>query len=160
MHPRVERALAQSQHAYKVHRHDSFPAPIRSPVDFAAQLGYELGRITKTLLIRSNTGDVHAMVVSSMGRKIEFASVARTLGVKRVQVASPAELDSVVGYPEKGVSPLGIENLKILLDDDLFRFETILIGAGEPGVEIELRPADLAALTNGLRVAVAADGIS
>jgi Cys-tRNA(Pro)/Cys-tRNA(Cys) deacylase len=137
-----------------VHRHDSFPVPIHSPADFAAQLGYELGRITKTLLVRSTTGDLYAMVVSPMGRKIDFAAVARALGVKRVQIASPAELASLVGFPEKGVSPLGVEDLTVLLDDDLFRSDTILIGAGEPGVEIELSPADLAALTGGLRTAL------
>jgi Cys-tRNA(Pro)/Cys-tRNA(Cys) deacylase len=91
-----------------------------------------------------------------MGRKIDFAAVARALGVKRVQVASPSELASLVGFPEKGVSPLGVGDLKVLLDDDLFRSETILIGAGEPGLEIELSPADLAALTGGLRTALAA----
>ena len=138
-----------------MYRHADLSAPINSPADFAAQLGYELSRITKTLLIRSIAGDIHALVVSPMGKKIDFPLVARLLGAKRVQVSPPDELQRLTGYPERGVSPLGVHGLKTLIDEELFRFETILIGAGEAGVEIEINPTDLESITNATRAPIA-----
>jgi Cys-tRNA(Pro)/Cys-tRNA(Cys) deacylase len=155
VHAKVEGALAALPSAFKVHRHADFAKPIHSPADFANQLGYDLGRITKTLLVRSINGDSHALVVSPMGKKIDFAAVARVLGAKRTQVASREELQSITGYAEQGVSPVGVEGVKILIDESLFEFETILIGAGEAGVEIEISPADLQALTGAHRAPLA-----
>ena len=155
MHPKVEDALKNRPVAYKVHRHDAFPAPIHSPADFAVQLEYPLERITKTLLVRTTTGDRYAVVVAPMGRKIDFRAVAGHVGAKRVEVASAADLSSLTGYPEKGVSPLGLENLPVLLDEGLFTFPTILVGAGEAGVEIEIAPDALAHITSATRAPLA-----
>jgi Cys-tRNA(Pro)/Cys-tRNA(Cys) deacylase len=156
VHARVAEALRANPVEYTIHRHDAFSAPIRSPADFAAALSYDLGRITKTLLVRSSAGDVHAIVVAPMGKKIDFRGVASLLGVKRIEVASGAELGSLTGYPEQGVSPLGVPDLRILMDQGLFDLSTILIGAGEAGVEIEINPADLARVTGAIRAPLAA----
>jgi Cys-tRNA(Pro)/Cys-tRNA(Cys) deacylase len=157
VHAKVEEALRKKPVEYTIHRHDALSAPIHSPADFAAALDYDLGRITKTLLVRSSVGDVHAMVVAPMGKKIDFRGVAGLLAVKRIEVASGADLISLTGYPEKGVSPLGVANLRIFMDQGLFDFPTILIGAGEAGVEIEIRPADLAGITGAIRAPLAVD---
>ena len=101
MHAKVEAALHAHTVDYTVHRHDAFSAPIHSPADFSAELGYELPRITKTLLVRSTSGDAYAMVVAPMGKKIDFRGVANLLGVKRVEVASAADLAEFVGYRRK-----------------------------------------------------------
>jgi Cys-tRNA(Pro)/Cys-tRNA(Cys) deacylase len=154
VHPRVSDALQRLQCPYKVHRHDALPLPVRSPADFAAQLGYDLGRITKSLLVRSTGADRYAVVVSPMGKKIDFGAVARLINVKRVEVASCLELANHTGYPEKGVSPLGVEQLPVFLDEMLFQFPTVLVGAGEVGVEVELSPDDLQRATGGTRAAV------
>ena len=156
MNPRVLHVLQGQSRTYRVHRHDELAAPIRSAADFAQQLGYDLARITKTLLVRSTGADSYAMVVSPMGRKINFLAVARLLGVKRVEVASCLDLAAHTGYPEKGVSPIGVEQLRVFLDETLFQFPTILVGAGEAGVEIELNPEDLEAITGGIRVPISA----
>ena len=155
MHAKVEEALRKNPVKYTIHRHDAFSAPIHSPADFAAALGYDLGRITKTLLVRSIAGDMHALVVAPMGKKVDFHGVAGLLTVKRIEVASGTDLISLTGYPEKGVSPLGVTNLRILMDQRLFDFPTILIGAGEAGVEIEIKPVDLAGITGAVRAPLA-----
>jgi Cys-tRNA(Pro)/Cys-tRNA(Cys) deacylase len=139
---------------YTVHRHDAFSEPIHSPADFAAVLGYELARITKTLLVRSTAGDTYALAVAPMGKKVDFRGLAELMGVKRVEVAPAADLASLAGYPEKGVSPLGVDKLPVFIDQGLFEFPTILVGAGEAGVEIEIAPADLAAITRANRASL------
>ena len=151
----MEQALRAHTVEYTVHRHGAFSAPIHSPADFAAELGYDLGRITKTLLVRSTAGDAHAIVVAPMGKKIDFRSVAGLLGVKRVEVASAADLTALTGFPERGVSPLGLKDLPIFMDEGLFAFPTILVGAGEAGVEIEISPGDVAAIASARRTVLA-----
>jgi Cys-tRNA(Pro)/Cys-tRNA(Cys) deacylase len=149
---KVSEALQAHAGKYCVRRHSDFPQPIRTPADFAAQLGYPLERITKTLLVRSADGR-HAVLVASMGKKVDFTAVARELASKRIEVAPASELLSLTGYPPNGVSPLGIENLPVLMEEGLFVFDTVLIGAGQPGVEIEIDPNILLATTRARRLA-------
>jgi Cys-tRNA(Pro)/Cys-tRNA(Cys) deacylase len=61
-----------------------------------------------------------------------------------------AKLQQKIGYPPNGVSPLGVEEFPIFLDEDLMILETVLIGAGETGVEIEIAPVDLQLLTKAI----------
>jgi Cys-tRNA(Pro)/Cys-tRNA(Cys) deacylase len=149
---KVSEVLQAHSGKYRVHRHSDFPQPIHTPADFAAQLGYPLERITKTLLVRSADGR-YAVLVASMGKKVDFKAVAGELESKRIEIAPASELLSLTGYPPNGVSPLGIENLPVLLEEGLFAFNTILVGAGEPGVEIEIDPKALLAITRARRLA-------
>jgi Cys-tRNA(Pro)/Cys-tRNA(Cys) deacylase len=121
--------------------------PIRTPQDFANALGYDLSRITKTLFVKGYSPDGYALVVSSVNKKVNFALLASALGSKRVQVARQEDLQEKIGYPPYSVSPLGIKEFPIFLDKDLMKLETVLIGAGTSGVEIEIAPADLLLLT-------------
>lgn len=151
MQEKVIEELRKHTVDYTIHRHDAFSEPIQSPADFAAVLGYELGRITKTLLVRSTAGGQYAMAVAPMGKKVDFRALAALIGVKRVEVAPAPDLAAVAGYPEKGVSPIGVDGVPVFIDEALFDFATILVGAGEPGVEIEMAPGDLAAVTGARR---------
>jgi Cys-tRNA(Pro)/Cys-tRNA(Cys) deacylase len=154
LHAKVTEELRKHKVDYTIHRHDAFSEPIHSPSDFAGVLGYELGRITKTLLVRSTAGGNYAAVVAPMGTKVDFRGLASLMEVKRVEVAPAADLAAVAGYPEKGVSPIGIAGVPVFMDEGLFGFATILVGAGEAGVEIEIAPGDLAAVTGARRASL------
>ena len=144
MHPLVHQALLGV--TYRVRHHADCPQPIRSPRDFAACLGYELARITKTLFCRSTRREKYALVVAPMVSKVDFTVIAQALGCPRVEVADKAELESMLKYPPNGVSPLGVEGYPVFIDQSLMDQPTILIGSGMVGVEIELQPAALAQL--------------
>ncbi len=150
MHPNVERALTRCPVSYRVHRHSEFPERIRNPVDFARQLNYDLARIAKTLLVRSPVGSPYTLVTAPVGKRVNFTVLARELGVKRLEIASSSELQLVTGYPAQGVSPLGVADTRVYLDSSLLQFSTVLIGAGETGEEIEIRPDDLLSISGGI----------
>jgi Cys-tRNA(Pro)/Cys-tRNA(Cys) deacylase len=155
VHPKVAETLTRTRTAYKAFRHADFPEPIKSPADFAAQLQYDLNRISKSLLVRCAGGNRYAIVVAPMSKKVDLSRVAAQLGCKRVEVAPARDLQSLTDYPPNGVSPLGITgNIPVIIDDSLFIFDTILVGAGEAGVEIELNPDDLLSITNGSRISL------
>jgi Cys-tRNA(Pro)/Cys-tRNA(Cys) deacylase len=148
VNPRVAGTLNASPHPFIVRRHADFPKPILGFRDFALALGYDEARITKTLLVRTvDGGGSFALLVAPCNRRIDMKAVACMLSAKRVRMATPFELQQVTGYPPGGVSPLGVVGIRILVDQSLLPQPTVLVGAGEPAVEIELAPDSLTDLT-------------
>ena len=143
LHPKVARALEVSGKAYQIHRHQQFDTPIRGPGDFAAALGYSLDRIVKAVFLRDHGATRFAMGVCATNRKLHLDKIAAELGIGRLEVASRKELEEKTGYPVFGVSPLGVEPIPVFMDEHLLGLASVLIGAGQAGVEIESSPSDL-----------------
>lgn len=148
MHPKVEAILRSSALMYKVHRHADLPVPIQNPQDFAQALGYHLDCITKSVLLNAEPEEVYCLAVCSVDRKINLKLLAALTHTRRVHLARAEELQRLTDYPSRGVSPLGIADIPIYIDESLLTLPTILIGAGEIGVEIELSPTDLVTLAH------------
>lgn len=145
-HVNVLRSVDESGVNYTIHDHASFDTPIKSPQDFAGALGYPLRRITKTVFLRSKSAEERfAAVVCGMDRKLDFTAISEALQPPaRMEVARAEELDRIASYPAHGVSPLGLPaGVDVLVDEALLGEETILVGGGTVGVELELSPADL-----------------
>lgn len=152
MHERVQAALERGQVDYRLHRHADLDVPIRTPDDFASALGYEVGRVAKTLLFRSSLEQRYCLVVAPSNRRVRQEALGDLLWIGPAQLASREELAQVVGYPPAGVSPLGVDSITVLIDDALMTFPTILIGAGEIRVEVEISPIQLRAITRAIIV--------
>lgn len=148
VHPSVFKHLQQDKVPFVLHKHSDYPGPIGNPRDLAQALGYPVERISKSLFLSAGQ-DRHAISVCSSNKKSNFAPIAEKLGWGRLEVASAAELSRVTGYPSHGVSPFGV-TLPIFIDTQLMSFETILVGAGEIGVEIEISPHDLVSATSAV----------
>lgn len=146
-HPRIEELLRSEAIEYRVHRHQDYPQPIHSPADFAAALGYDLRRITKTLLLRNAAEpSFFCLAALSAPDKINLPYLAELTGAKRLKMASAAELTEQIGYPPMSVTPLATGTLSVFVDETLLEYETILTGAGVVGVEIELKPSEFVRL--------------
>lgn len=144
-HENVCAAIGGLEVKYRILDHAGFPVEIRSPADFAAALGYPLGRVAKTLFLCSQDRQAYAAAVCSVNRRLDFRSTARAVGLKRVQAASAEDLQARTGYPGNGVSPLGLAgDIAVVIDSVLFDYPTVLVGGGAVGVEIEISPADVA----------------
>ena len=71
-------------------------------------------------------------------------------------MADPKLAKRATGYVAGGISSLGRRKQPATaIDDSAFRFETIYVSAGRWGLELELAPADLLALTAGRVLAIA-----
>jgi Cys-tRNA(Pro)/Cys-tRNA(Cys) deacylase len=143
-HPRVVQALEEAAVPYEVRWHDECDRPIEGPADFAAALGYPIGRITKTLVVASTSTRLFGAVVIPADARLDPKAAGLALGRGRVEIASADELAAATGYPRTGVSPLGLaDGVPVVIDDSLTGFATVLVGAGVLGGEVELAPEDL-----------------
>ena len=71
-------------------------------------------------------------------------------------MADARAAERATGYVTGGMSPLGQRrSLPTIVDDSALAFETIHVSAGRRGLELELAPADLLALTGGRAAAIA-----
>lgn len=115
----------------------------------AEQLGLEPARVFKTL-VADVDGELTVALVP-VGAQLDL----RELG-KRARMADPKAAERATGYVAGGISPLGQRRrLPTILDESALAFETIHVSAGRRGLELELAPADLLALTGGRTAAVA-----
>jgi Cys-tRNA(Pro)/Cys-tRNA(Cys) deacylase len=151
VHPRIDAILRGAAVRYQLRRHSDFSGPIRNPADFASALGYDAGRITKTLFLKAAAGGAFCLAVVSANARVNLSSAAHEMGASRCSVAPSGDLSRILDYPPLGVSPLGAGGILVLIDRALLGYESILVGAGAVGVEIEIAPSDLQALT-GARV--------
>ena len=143
--PRISEVLERSQVQYTIKHHAECDRPIDSPTDFAAALGYEVDRITKSLFTFASNEGRYVMLVCPASRKVDFTRASKAVGVRRLEIAAKRDLAEILGYPTTGVSPLGMPSeVSVLMDEGLLEHETILIGGGEVGIEIEMNPHDVA----------------
>jgi len=158
-HPKVVDALSAFADGNAIIRkHSTFDTDICSASDFANALGYAAERIAKTVLVAErgiapvsrlrNPVRCFGAVCLPAPHKMNLKQVAGTFGWKACEMASSNELKNVLDYPSGGVSPLGLGEIRLIVDEVLLSFPTILVGGGEVGVEVEILPAILIALSN------------
>lgn len=147
MHPRIKEIIQNAAIEYKVQKHADL-GNIRSADDVAAALGYSITRIAKTILLRAVGEDRFFLVIAPMSTKVDLKQLAARTGTRRLQLASKDDLNDRLGYPSHGVSPLGSQGILVFMDSSLLDHETVLVGAGVVGQEIELQPHKLQELTN------------
>jgi Cys-tRNA(Pro)/Cys-tRNA(Cys) deacylase len=108
-----------------------------------AKLGLDPARVFKTLVVDLD-GELTVAIVP-VAEQLDL----RALG-KRSALARRDAAERATGYVLGGISPLGQRRrLPTLLDESALEFETIYVSGGRRGLELELAPADLLALTGG-----------
>lgn len=110
-------------------------------LEAAEKLALAPSRVFKTLVASVDGRLVVAIV--PVGAQLDL----RSLG-KRAALAAQADAERATGYVAGGISPLGQRRrLTTILDESALEHDTIYVSAGRRGLEIELAPQDLVALT-------------
>jgi Cys-tRNA(Pro)/Cys-tRNA(Cys) deacylase len=117
-------------------------------LEAAEKLGIEPERVFKTLLA-SVDGSL-AVGIVPVADQLDLKALAAALGGKRAEMADPALAERKTGYVVGGISPIGQKvPLPTVLDETAILHETILVSGGRRGLDLELAPDDLLAVTNG-----------
>jgi Cys-tRNA(Pro)/Cys-tRNA(Cys) deacylase len=137
---------------FRLHEYAHDPSVRSYGLEAAEKVGVEPARVYKTLVV--DVDGTPTVAVVPVGLDLDL----RVLG-KRTTLAKADDAERLTGYVTGGISPLGQRRrLPTIVDDSALGFETILVSAGRRGLEIELSPADLLALTGGETKAIAARG--
>jgi Cys-tRNA(Pro)/Cys-tRNA(Cys) deacylase len=147
-------ALDRAKVSYLLHpyQHDSRADSYGD--EAAAALGVDPRRIFKTL-VASVDGSLVCAVVPVAAR-LSLKALAAAANGKRAEMADPGKAQRATGYVLGGISPLGHKtSIRVVLDSSAIDFETVFVSAGKRGLQLELAPADLLALTHGSCVPIA-----
>jgi Cys-tRNA(Pro)/Cys-tRNA(Cys) deacylase len=112
--------------------------------EFAAKAtGYPLERTVKTLV--ADLGNKHyALVLIPGDRQLALKRLADVLRVKRAAMADVMTAERLTGYLVGGISPFGTrQRLPIIMEEQVLRFDEILINAGQRGTMLKMDPKDI-----------------
>lgn len=141
------RALEQAGIAFELAEYERGDGELR---DFgreaAEQLGLPADEVFKTLLVRTDTGELVVAVIP-VSCQLSMKLVAAAAGAKRAAMCDPADAERSSGYVVGGISPIGQRRrLRTMLDESAELYASIWVSGGRRGLDIGLAPADLVAL--------------
>ena len=145
-------AVAAAERAgigFRLHEYAHDPRTASYGLEAVEKLGLDAEQVFKTLV-----ADVDGTLIVAVV-PVEAQLDLRALG-KRARLAEARDAERATGYVAGGISPLGQRRtLPTVVDESALAFATIHVSAGRRGLEIELAPADLIALTGARTAAVA-----
>ena len=124
-----------------------FEQPTRTSAEAAAAIGCTVAEIAKSIVFRGTRSGEAIVVVASGSNRVSETKVAALVG----EPLARADADFVraaTGYAIGGVAPLGHAGpVKLVLDEDLPRFETVWAAGGTPFSVFPLAPEELQRIT-------------
>lgn len=140
-------ALTAAGIPFTVHAYQHDPSTASFGLEAAEALGVEPDRVFKTLLADTDSGLVVGVV--PVGGRLDLKALATAVGAKRAEMADPAVAERRTGYVVGGISPIGQKTrLPTVLDETAELYDTVFVSGGRRGLDIELAPADLIAVTS------------
>ncbi len=142
-------ALTAAGVAFEVRAYEHDPAAASYGLEAASALGVEPARVLKTLLADVD-GELVVGVVSVAGQ-LDLKALAAAVGGKRAAMAQPQAAERATGYVVGGISPIGQRRRhRTVVDSSALTHTTVLVSGGRRGLDLELSPADLVAVTAAL----------
>ena len=109
----------------------------------AQQLGEDLDRVFKTLVLRGDRNGLFVCVIPGP-LEVDLKVAARISGNKSCAMIHVKELLPLTGYIRGGCSPIGMKKpLPTFLHESAFLWDSIFISAGIRGLQIGIAPQAL-----------------
>ncbi len=142
------RMVEQKKIPYTEHEYEWDESHL-SASSVAEQLPESQSRIFKTLVAVGNvTGPLVAVIPGEA--ELNLKKLAKVSGNKKVEILHLKDLEATTGYIRGGCSPIGMKKLfPTYLDQIAESYEQIIVSAGRRGLQMELAPQDICALTSG-----------
>ena len=121
----------------------------RTAKDAANALNCEEGAIVKSLVFKTETEFLICLI--SGDKRCSLNKLKKVISKKDVSMASADDVKAQTGFTIGGVSPVGhINNLTIIIDKTLERFQSVFAAAGHPNSIFEINFLKLKDLTKGI----------
>lgn len=122
------------------------PETGKTSAEAAAGLGCTVAEIAKSIVFRRKADDAAVMVVASGANRVDEKKVAAIVG--ELGKADAKFVRERIGYAIGGVCPIGhVEKTVMLVDEDLFKLDSVWAAAGHPHAVFNLTPRQLLEMT-------------
>lgn len=112
----------------------------------AKSAGVDIGSVYKTLVLQGSDKNYYVAVINGAD-ELDLKKTAGAFGVKSINMLPLKEITKVTGYIRGGCSPIGMKKqYKTILDKKTENLESIIISAGQRGVQIRVSVLDLMGL--------------
>lgn len=120
-----------------------------SGVHVARSLGQDPERVFKTLVLKGERTP-YLVCCIPVAEELDLKKTAQIAGEKKIEMIPMKELLPVTGYIRGGCSPIGMKKkFPAYIEETAVLFDTIAVSAGVRGVQILIRPEDLADYIDG-----------
>ena len=135
------------------HQVFSYSPDIHSAEEGAAALGIPVALMYKTLVVMREHGRPLLVVVPG-DRELSLKVLSRSLGEKKLRMATQREAEKLTGLQVGGISALAVlsKGFEVYLDRKALDQEHIHVSAGQRGLNVRLSPADFMAVTGARAV--------
>ena len=138
----VARLLDKAKVAYELIPYEVDESDL-SAVHVAAQLGEDVDRVFKTIVLHGDKSGYFVCVVPGE-HEIDLKKAAKVSGNKKCELLPMKELLPVTGYIRGGCSPIGMKkHFPTYLHESAASFDYIYVSAGQRGLQVRLAPGDL-----------------
>jgi len=109
----------------------------------AKQLGFDEHSVVKTLVFKTN--EKRPLIVLMHGDlQVSAKNLARHIGVKSVEPATPERATKWTGYLVGGTSPFGTKtSMPVYVEKTIFDLDRIYVNGGKRGFLVEIDPGIL-----------------
>lgn len=147
-------ALDRAGIDYTLHPYDHDPRAVADGGSYGLEAAQALGvapeRVFKTLVAQLDGRELVVGVVPVSGQ-LDLKALARALGGSRATMAPVPDAERATGYVAGGISPVGQKRRhRTVVDTSAADHDTVLVSAGRRGLDLEMRPADLVAITGAI----------
>ncbi len=140
---------------FQTHQYKHDPSASSYGEEAAEKLGLNPAHVYKTLVVKLDTGKLAVAVVPVAGQ-LNLKAMASACGVRKAAMADQQEAAKSSGYIPGGISPMGQKKaLQTVVDQSALELDVMHVSAGRRGLEIELAPNDLIALTRAKTAEIA-----
>jgi len=140
------RALEARKIPYEVF---TFPPEVHSATGVAEAVGLPYEHVYKTLVALRAEGKPMLIIIAGH-QELDLKRVAKSVGEKKVRMASYKEAEDLTGLQVGGISALALLNrpFDVFIDRPATGLSHILVSAGKRGINLRLPVADLIRVTN------------
>ena len=112
-------------------------------LEAAEKLNLRVEEVFKTLLVTDEKN--YFVAILPVHHQLNLKKVAQAVGAKKLKMSDPKDAERLTGYLVGGISPVGQKKrLKTVIDQSAVQLEKLYVSGGKRGLDIGLKPQDLA----------------
>jgi len=117
--------------------------PVRNLEELLSKQGLDPQSVVRSVLFKT-ASDKFVLLAVAGGGRADWGLLRKHLNERKCRMAEFDEVPAATGYVVGAVPPLALpENIKILVDNSVKDYETVVIGSGVLGFALSLKGADL-----------------